>query len=61
MCTELEVTMQGQPRTSAEREILMNKWDELSNYQIGKNKDEFRWNSVQKETENILDFRFGKL
>lgn len=36
MCTELEVTLQGQPRSSAEKEELANKWDELSNYQIGK-------------------------
>lgn len=35
MCTELEVTLQGQLRTGAEREELLNKWDELSNYQIG--------------------------
>lgn len=35
MCSELEVTLQGQLRTSAEREELLNKWDELSNYQIG--------------------------
>lgn len=35
MCTELEVTLQGQMRTSAEREELLSKWDELSNYQIG--------------------------
>lgn len=37
MCTELEVTLQGQLRTGAEREELLNKWDELSNYQIGTN------------------------
>lgn len=35
MCTELEVTLQGQLRTSVEREELQNKWNELSNYQIG--------------------------
>lgn len=35
MCVELEVTLQGQPRSSAEREELLSKWDELSNYQIG--------------------------
>lgn len=35
MCTELEVTLQGQPRSVAEKEELLNKWDELSNYQIG--------------------------
>lgn len=35
MCTELEVTLQGQMRTTAEREELLSKWDELSNYQIG--------------------------
>lgn len=35
MCTELEVTLQGQPRSAAENEELLNKWDELSNYQIG--------------------------
>lgn len=36
MCTELDVTLQGQPRSAAEKEELLNKWDELSNYQIGK-------------------------
>lgn len=35
MCAELEVTLQGQVRTTAEKEELLNKWDELSNYQIG--------------------------
>lgn len=35
MCTELEVTLQGQLRTGAERDELLTKWDELSNYQIG--------------------------
>lgn len=35
MCAELEVTLQGQLRTIAEREELQGKWDELSNYQIG--------------------------
>lgn len=44
MCAELEVTLQGQPRTSAEREELLNKWDELSNYQIGL---EIQW-GIQK-------------
>lgn len=34
MCTEMQVTLQGQPRPTAEREELMTKWDELSNYQI---------------------------
>lgn len=37
MCNELEVTLQGQLRTTVEREELQNKWDELSNYQIGWN------------------------
>lgn len=36
MCTELEVTLQGQPRSLTEKEELLLKWDELSNYQIGK-------------------------
>lgn len=36
MCTELEVTLQGQPRSITEKEELLLKWDELSNYQIGK-------------------------
>lgn len=35
MCMELEVTLQGQPRSTAEKEELLNKWDELSNYSIG--------------------------
>lgn len=35
MCNELEVTLQGQLRTCAEREELLAKWDELSNHQIG--------------------------
>lgn len=35
MCTELQVTLQGQLRPLTEREELLNKWDELSNYQIG--------------------------
>lgn len=35
MCTEMQVTLQGQPRPGPEREELLAKWDELSNYQIG--------------------------
>lgn len=35
MCNELEVTLQGQLRTCAEREEFLAKWDELSNHQIG--------------------------
>lgn len=38
MCTEMQVTLQGQPRPNPEREELLAKWDELSNYQIGNRK-----------------------
>lgn len=41
MCNELDTTLQGKLRTSAEREELQNKWDELSNYPIG-------WNTLPK-------------
>jgi len=33
MCTELNAVPQGQLRVSTDREELVNKWDELSNYQ----------------------------
>lgn len=35
MCSELQITLQGQQRPIVEKEELLNKWDELSNYQIG--------------------------
>lgn len=35
MCNEMQVTLQGQPRISVDKEELLNKWNELSNYQIG--------------------------
>lgn len=35
MCNEMQVTLQGQPRNSVDKEELLNKWNELSNYQIG--------------------------
>ncbi|KAL9923132.1 TBC1 domain family member 19 isoform X1 [Glossina fuscipes] len=34
MCAELKVYAQGQPRTSSDRDELLAKWDELSNYAI---------------------------
>ncbi|XP_065357666.1 TBC1 domain family member 19 isoform X2 [Calliphora vicina] len=34
MCSELKMACQGQPRISTDREELLNKWDELSNYTI---------------------------
>lgn len=34
MCTELNIPMQGQIRCPNDREEFLNKWDELSNYQI---------------------------
>ncbi|KAG4073830.1 hypothetical protein HA402_014035 [Bradysia odoriphaga] len=34
MCNEMQVTLQGQPRISVDKEELLNKWNELSNYQI---------------------------
>ncbi|XP_046812263.1 TBC1 domain family member 19 isoform X1 [Lucilia cuprina] len=34
MCSELKMACQGQPRIPADREELLNKWDELSNYTI---------------------------
>lgn len=55
MCTELEVTLQGQLRTGAEREELLNKWDELSNYQIGTNKP---YPPLKKKTCNFYLFYF---
>lgn len=36
MCNELQVTLQGQPRTNTDKEELLNKWDELGSFQIGK-------------------------
>lgn len=36
MCNEMQVTLQGQPRNTVDKEELLNKWNELSNYQIGK-------------------------
>lgn len=35
MCNELQVSLQGHPRNTADKEELLNKWNELSNYQIG--------------------------
>ncbi len=34
MCTELKAPLQGQIRNQTEKEELLAKWDELSNYQI---------------------------
>ncbi|XP_055376064.1 TBC1 domain family member 19 [Condylostylus longicornis] len=34
MCTELKVPIHGQHRITAEREEILTKWDELSNFQI---------------------------
>lgn len=34
MCTELKAPLQGQIRMPTEKEELLAKWDELSNYQI---------------------------
>lgn len=36
MCTELKVPLHGQPRISADREDFVAKWNELSNYNMGK-------------------------
>lgn len=36
MCNELQVTLQGQQRTNTDKEELINKWEELGNFQIGK-------------------------
>lgn len=36
MCSELKMACQGQPRIPVDREELLSKWDELSNYSIGK-------------------------
>lgn len=36
MCSELKMASQGQPRISTDRDELLSKWDELSNYTIGK-------------------------
>lgn len=33
MCTELKAPLQGQMRNAADKEELVTKWDELSNYQ----------------------------
>ena len=35
MCNELQVTLQGQSRNAADKEEMLNKWDELGNHQIG--------------------------
>lgn len=35
MCNELQVTLQGQQRTNTDKEELLNKWEELGNFQIG--------------------------
>lgn len=35
MCNELQVTLQGQPRTNTDKEEILNKWDELGSFQIG--------------------------
>ncbi|XP_013110989.1 TBC1 domain family member 19 isoform X1 [Stomoxys calcitrans] len=34
MCSELKMASQGQPRVATDRDELMTKWDELSNYTI---------------------------
>uniref|UniRef100_A0A1I8MLL5 Rab-GAP TBC domain-containing protein n=1 Tax=Musca domestica TaxID=7370 RepID=A0A1I8MLL5_MUSDO len=34
MCSELKMASQGQPRISTDRDELLSKWDELSNYTI---------------------------
>lgn len=34
MCVELNIPIQGQIRLPADREEILNKWNELSNYQI---------------------------
>lgn len=39
MCNELQVSLQGHPRNTVDKEELVNKWNELSNYQIGKKKN----------------------
>lgn len=36
MCAELSMPLQGQPRAVMDRDELISKWDELSNYNIGK-------------------------
>lgn len=41
MCTELNAPLQGQIRCPNDREEFLNKWDELSNYQIGEN--DYNW------------------
>lgn len=38
MCSELKMACQGQPRISTDRDELLSKWDELSNYTIGEAK-----------------------
>lgn len=35
MCAELSMPLQGQPRTVIDRDELISKWEELSNYTIG--------------------------
>lgn len=35
MCTEMKTSLPGQIRCPTDREEFFNKWEELSNYQIG--------------------------
>lgn len=34
MCNELQVTLQGQMRSNADREELQSKWEEMGSFQI---------------------------
>lgn len=36
MCNDLNISIQGQNREACDREELSKKWEELSNYVIGK-------------------------
>uniref|UniRef100_A0A1A9WW95 Rab-GAP TBC domain-containing protein n=1 Tax=Glossina brevipalpis TaxID=37001 RepID=A0A1A9WW95_9MUSC len=55
MCAELKVYAQGQPRASSDRDELITKWDELSNYAIGI--DHFTTNKDTKIYENLACYR----
>lgn len=59
MCSELKMACQGQPRISTDREELLNKWDELSNYTIGKIFDKAKL--IATKMSAILFARFSQL